>query len=312
MSAPTSRRKKRPKEEEEHENSERWMVSYADMVTLLMCLFIVMFAISQVDQRKYDALGAGLAESFGAPMTVLNAGSSSAEEGTGPKPIDIQKQAGVAPLAGQTSTSTATLSATGNTPVAQAAIDHARAQENKQIASDQLEALKAAQARLAAALKKAGYAQAARYRIDERGLTVSIISDKVLFESARADLQPAGLKILEAIGPTLRSLPNDLMIEGHTNQLALTSGGPYATNWELSASRATRVLRFFSSADGIPERRLAAAGYADQRPIVPVSDPASIARNRRVDVVILSTASGESNALIPSMIAAAERAANEE
>jgi chemotaxis protein MotB len=306
-------KKKRPKEEEEHENSERWMVSYADMVTLLMCLFIVMFAISQVDQRKYDALGSGLAESFGAPMTVLNAGASSADEGTGPQPVDIQQDAGVASMDGQTSPQpAATSSSTGSTPAARAAVDHARAIENERIAGDQLEALKEAQARLAAALKKAGFGAVAKYKIDERGLTVSIVTDKVLFESGRADLQPGGLKILEAVGPTLKSLPNDLMIEGHTNHLAVAPGGVYATNWELSANRATRVLRFFSEGGGIPEGRLAAAGYADQRPVVPLSDPASIVRNRRVDVVVLSTAPTESNALIPSMNAAADGAAKKE
>jgi chemotaxis protein MotB len=313
VSGGSSRRKKRPKEEEEHENSERWMVSYADMVTLLMCLFIVMFAISQVDQRKYDALGSGLAASFGAPMTVLNAGASTAEEGTGPQPIDIQQNAGVAPLAGQTSQQqTADAASSGVTSASQAAVDHARAVENQRIAKDQLKALQEAQARLDAALTKAGYRNAARYRIDERGLTVSIISDKVLFQSAMADLQPVGRNILAAIGPTLNSLPNELVIEGHTNQLALAPGGPFETNWELSTTRATRVLRFFSENDRIPESRLAAAGYADQRPLIPLSNPTSIVLNRRVDLVVLSTAPGESNALIPSMIAAAERAANEE
>lgn len=312
MSGSTSRRKKRPEEEEEHENSERWMVSYADMVTLLMCLFIVMFAISQVDQRKFDALGSGLAASFGAPMTILNSGASTAEEGTAAKPIDIQQQAGIAPMEGQTSPRPAPgPSSNGVTPASQAAVDHARALDNQRMAAEQLNSLKDVQARLDAALKRAGYGAAARYKIDERGLTVSIISDKVLFESAMADLQPIGRAILAAVGPTLRSLPNNLVIEGHTNQLALSPGGPFETNWELSTTRATRVLRYLTETDRIPESRLAAAGYAAQRPLMPLSDPTSIVLNRRVDVVVLSTSSGESNALIPSLIAAAERAAKQ-
>ncbi|MGV8846793.1 OmpA/MotB family protein [Tessaracoccus sp.] len=313
MSGSTSRRRKRAVDEPEHENSERWMVSYADMVTLLMCLFIVMYAISQVDQKKFAELGAGLSQSFGAPMVILDSGASTAEQGTAPQPIDIQTEAGVAPMDGQTSPNPATKSSsTGNTPAAQAAIDHARAMDNQRAAASQLKSLRDIQARLDLALKKAGYESVARYRIDERGLTVSIISDKVLFESARADLQPAGRKVLDAIGATLLSLPNKLMVEGHTNQLALTPGGPYETNWELSTSRATRVLRFFSSTEGIPESRMGAAGYAAQRPIIPLSDPSSIRLNRRVDVVVLSTAPAESNALLPSMNAAADRAVTKE
>jgi chemotaxis protein MotB len=311
MSAP---RRKRPESEEPHENSERWMVSYADMVTLLMCLFIVMFAMSQVDQKKYDQLAAGLSQSFGAPMAVLSSGSSTADEGSGAQPIDIQQQAGIASQDGNTTPkpttqNAATTAAAAQTAATQADVDHARAVENERIAQSQVADLREAQARLQAALVEAGYSAAARYLIDERGLTVSIVTDKVLFDSAQAELKPAGRGILHALGPTLKSLPNALMIEGHTNQLRLTPGGPYATNWELSTARATDVLRYLSESEGVPESRLAAAGYAAQRPVVPLSNPASLTLNRRVDVVVLSTAPTESNALIPSINAAAERAA---
>ena len=71
------RRRKKHHDEEEHENHERWLVSYADMMTLLMCLFIVLYAISQVDKQKFAALASGLQTSFGAPVTALESNSTS-------------------------------------------------------------------------------------------------------------------------------------------------------------------------------------------------------------------------------------------
>src|SRR3954469_25679145 len=84
------RRRTKHHEEEEHENHERWLVSYADMVTLLMCLFIVLFAMSQIDKTKFAALASGLATSFGAPITALQSNSPEKSVLDGlPAPVDI-------------------------------------------------------------------------------------------------------------------------------------------------------------------------------------------------------------------------------
>src|SRR5919206_151567 len=89
------RRRKKHHEEEEHENHERWLVSYADMVTLLMCLFIVLYAISQVDKAKFAALASGLSQSFGAPISALSSSTSGASVlDSLPSPADIE--AGIA------------------------------------------------------------------------------------------------------------------------------------------------------------------------------------------------------------------------
>jgi len=91
-----------------------------------------------------------------------------------------------------------------------------------------------------------------------------------------------------------------MIVEGHANHLPVTAGGPWPSNWELSAYRATTVLRALTGS-GVPEERISAAGYADTHPLVPVSDPAAVTTNRRVDVVVLSTASAEANALLPGI-----------
>jgi chemotaxis protein MotB len=277
--APHPGRKRAKKhEEEEHENHERWMVSYADMMTLLLVLFIVLYAMSQVDKAKFAALASGLNESFGGPISVTPAASP---EG---------------------SVLDATVSdAEVDTAAAQAAAE--RAERVAAEAQSAYEELAAAREKLAAALAAAGYPDAARFEIDERGLVVHIVADAVLFDAEEAALRPEGRAILDAVAPTLTELQNVLRVEGHANHLPVTRGGPWPSNWELSATRATTVLRHLAGG-GIPEPRMSATGYAETRPLVPVNDPTAINVNRRVDVVVLSTASAEANALLPGIDAA--------
>jgi chemotaxis protein MotB len=290
------RRRKRGHEEEEHENHERWLVSYADMVTLLMCLFIVLFAISQVDKAKFAALSSGLAESFGAPITAL--------PGTTPEGSVLDALPAAVNIAGGIAPQQPAPRAEVDAAASQAAAERAkRVAAEAQAAYDNLDAIRK---RIQAALDAAGYSGAARFEIDERGLVVHIVADQVLFDAERADLRPEGAQILDSIAPTLRGLPNQLGIEGHANHLPVTAGGPWPSNWELSAYRATTVVRYLATG-GVPEARMSADGYSSTRPLVPTSDPNAITLNRRVDIVVLSTASAEANALLPGLEAAHQK-----
>lgn len=298
-SAPHPGRKRAKKhEEEEHENHERWLVSYADMVTLLMCLFIVLFAISQVDKAKFAQLSAGLSASFGAPITALP-GTSPEGSVLDALPAAVDIAAGIAP--GQDAAQEEVDAA-----AAQAAAERARRVAGEaQAAYDDLAE---ARRKIQAALDGAGYGAAARFEIDERGLVVHVVADEVLFDAEHADLRPEGAVVLDSIAPTLRGLPNQLAIEGHANHLPVTPGGPWPSNWELSAFRATTVVRYLAG-DGVPEARMSANGYSSTRPLVPETDPNAITVNRRVDIVVLSTASAEANALLPGLEAARQQGA---
>lgn len=297
-SAHPGRRRAKKHEEEEHENHERWLVSYADMVTLLMVLFIVLFAISQVDKAKFAALAAGLSASFGAPITAL--------PGTTPQgsvldalPAAVDIAAGIAP--GQEASREEVDAA-----AAQAAVERAaRVAAEAQVTYDNLVEVRR---RIQEALDAAGYGAAARFEIDDRGLVVHVVADEVLFDAEHADLRPEGAIVLDAIAPTLRALPNQLAIEGHANHLPVTPGGPWPSNWELSAYRATTVVRYLAGA-GVPEGRMSAIGYGSTRPLVPVTDPTAITVNRRVDIVVLSTASAEANALLSGLDTASRQGA---
>jgi chemotaxis protein MotB len=294
-----SRGRAKKHEEEEHENHERWLVSYADMVTLLMCLFIVLFAISQVDKAKFAQLSAGLSASFGAPITALPGTSSPEGSVLDSLPAAVDIAAGIAP--GQQAAE----------EEVDAAAEQAAAERAARVsveAQDAYDNLAEVRRKIQQALDAAGYSGAARFEIDQRGLVVHIVADQVLFDAERADLRPEGAAILDAIAPTLVAVPNQLAVEGHANHLAVSAGGPWPSNWELSAFRATTVVRYLAGT-GIPQQRMSANGFSSTRPLVPETDPNAITVNRRVDVVVMSTASAEANALLPGLEAASRQGA---
>src|SRR4051794_14145417 len=293
------KRRAKKHEEEEHENHERWLVSYADMLTLLFALFVVLYAMSQVDITKFTAFSQGLREGFGAPVTILNDGAAIDAETESPlAPVQVQQQAAI-DGSEQTAADKAAAEAVAQQQAQQTAAE-------AQGAYDQLARTRDA---LSAALAAAGQSGAAQFVIDERGLVVHVVSDPVLFAPESAVLQPQGAGVLDAMAPTLAGLPNQIRVEGHANSLPVTRGGPWPSNWELSAVRATTVLRHLAEADGVAEDRMSAAGYGSTRPLVPDTDPNYVTVNRRVDVVVLSTASAEANALLPGLEAAAQAAA---
>jgi len=291
------KRRKKGHEEEEHENHERWLVSYADMLTLLFALFVVLFAISQVDKAKFAALASGLSEAFGAPVTALSSAGTNSEASVLDS-LDAAVDVQIPPA-----------------PAAQESVDaaaaEAAAQEAARVAAEakaEYDELAAARDAIDAALAAAGYADTARYEIDERGLVVHIVSDPVLFGPEEADLRPQGRDILDAIAPTLAGLPNRIGVEGHANHLPVTPGGRWPSNWELSAYRATTVVRYLAAA-GIPQDRLSGTGYSDTHPLVPKTDPNAVTVNRRVDIVVVSNASAEATELLPGLDAPAQAAA---
>ncbi len=275
MSAHKGRGK--PHIEEEHENHERWLVSYADMVTLLFCLFVVMFAIGAVDQEKFEEFSNGLTAGFGAPLSIVSSADGILDE-SGVIPVPVDLKAALDPRS----------PASPEAPVKETDPQPGVRAEAKAEAEN----LRAVKEALDAALAAAGLQDSVRYRLNERGLIVSIITDKVLFPADRADLSDRGRQVLDTMAPVLAAIPNHLAIEGHTNQ-APTRPKFYASEWELSSARAVTVLRRLSDANGLAPGRLSATGYGQTRPLWPIDDAFGREVNKRVEVVILSLASAE-------------------
>jgi chemotaxis protein MotB len=280
MSGGGHKRRGHEEEHEEHENHERWLVSYADMMTLLMVLFIVLFAISQVDQRKFAALKTGLSAGFGAPVAILTGGDQLLDPGgaVAPDSVNLSGSAGSTNRNAQINPQAAVDPAT----VAKLAQATSQAQVKQEVRN-----LSEAQKELQKALDKAGSPKSATFSFNERGLVVTIATDNVLFGSGSDQLQPQGRRILDTLAPTLKALPNHLSIEGHTNSIPIHTSR-FPSNWELSGGRASNVLRHLRNRDGIPFRRMSFTGFADTEPRVPASDPRALTLNRRVEIVVLA------------------------
>lgn len=250
--------RKRRGQEEEHENSERWLVTYADMLTVLMALFIVMFALSVVDKAKFEKFKEGLNGDLGNGVSLLDGGPGLQQAGN--STIDLQS-----------------------------AITALNEKESRQQAADrERDDLERARQAILQSLVAKGMQDSVRFRLDERGLVVTVVTDDVLFDLGSATLRPRGTAVLDAIAPALQALPNQVTVEGHTDDLPIS--GRFASNWELSAERATSVLRYLLDRHDLQPGRLAAAGYADQRPLTPNVSPAARSANRRVEVIVRATA----------------------
>ena len=279
------KRRGHEEEHEEHENHERWLVSYADMMTLLMVLFIVMFAISQVDSKKFMALKSGLESGFGAPLSMLDGADALLDVGgaVAPDQENLAGRAGDANSDPQKSQSDSKLKAEVN-PAAVADLVN---KTNQAAVKQEVDNLKKAQQELQKALAAAGMSKEASTRFTERGLAVSIATDKVTFTSGSATLLPRGRKIIDALAPTLRKLPNRLEIDGHTDSNPISTA-QFPSNWELSGDRASGVLRYLAGAHKIPYSRMSSGGFADTEPVKKGKDPTSMAANRRVEIVVIA------------------------
>ena len=273
----TGRRRTKHEEHEEHVNHERWLVTYADMLTLLMVLFIVMFAMSQVDQKKYSALKNGLAEGFGNSSTFMK-GSDSILEGQEANLIpDLGNNEMFAQLPKDQQQLVVQVIDSQNERTAQASSGAAKAETSR---------LSRIRDEIEAELRKRGLGDDVQATIDERGLVVSLVSRHVVFESNVAALSARGQLVVDTLAPVLRDLPDPLRIDGHTNQ---ASGNPkyYATDWDLSAARAVTVLRRLSEVDGVPAARMSVSAFGHQRPLLDPDEPGSQQVNKRVDIVVL-------------------------
>ncbi len=284
-----ARSRRREVHEEEHANHERWLLTYSDMITLLMVLFIVLFAISQVDQKRFEELKQGMAAGFGQ--------SSSPFQGS----HAVMPQAQLDPMSPVTP-----LPAQGARPdqvtmqeLAQRAPD--RSQEY-QDARAEVARLTALRRKIARVLKQHGFLRDVAMRIDERGLSISLVSRHIVFRANVADLTLRGRRVLDVLAPVLRDLPNQIDVDGHTNQVKVKPKY-YPTDWELSAARAVTVLRYLDEHGHVSGSRLSAVAYGHERPLIDPAKPGSQALNKRVDIVVLSTASEDTRKLFARVLA---------
>jgi chemotaxis protein MotB len=270
MAATATRPSRRRKavHEEEHENHERWLVSYADMLTVLMCLFIVLFSISSVNISKFKDLQRSLQSAFSGQAVaggraIMHTGATARTEraqATPPLPALMPKEAIVR----------------GTAPTGAAQ----RAQE----AAAEQEQFRQLKRRVDAAAAELGLRHAVQTQIRERGLVVRLLTDGVFFDSGSAELKPSAVPILQRLSAVLAAEGrHPVVVEGYTDSQPIT--GRYPSNWELSGARASTVLRTFA-AGGVNQGRMSVSGYGQRHPIATNTTAAGRSKNRRVEVVM--------------------------
>jgi chemotaxis protein MotB len=267
MSASRSRKRRGPAAE--HENEERWLLTYADMITLLMALFMVLFSLANVNQAKVKALSKSLNEAFSGK--ILPGGKALQQTGAEEKDGEPQPEPPI--------------------PAITALVgDASKAQSTDAAKREQDEFTKIKRA-IDAYARKNGLQSKVSTTITQRGLVIRLLTDKVLFDSGQAVLKPQATPILSRVAQLLNVAgDHDVMVEGHTDNVPI-QGSVYPTNWELSTARASRVVRFLID-NGAAKMRMAASGYAALHPISENTTEAGRSRNRRVEVVVLRSQAG--------------------
>ncbi len=239
----------------EHVNHERWLVSYADFITLLFATFTALYALSKADANKAKAVADGMREAFGTAtpqMIPMEAPESEAIPSTkhrrppGKSDERSKKKAGK--------------------------------QEFEQM-KDEMERF----------LMTKGALNKVQIDLQERGLRVSL-KEGGFFESGKAEVKTDAYAILAELAAKLVKYNNQLRVEGHTDNVPIRSR-TFPSNWELSSARATNVTRVLSEKFGVPAGKMSATGYGEHRPVAGNDTEAGRARNRRVDLVVLSSGS---------------------
>lgn len=259
-------RKKKP---EEHSNHERWMVSYADFITLLFAFFVMLYSISIVNTGKFKILSESLTAAFTEPQRSL-------------EPIQI----------GDLARSPAELPKVSVSDPDFEPIRPVEIRQMSMLADVDPEELREASQQLDDIQKQVE--QAMQDMIDEGVIAVNrseywieiTMNAEVLFDSGSATLYPRMVPVLTKLGKSLRDFPNNVHIEGHTDTVPIRTDN-YPSNWELSGSRAATVVRLLEFS-GVRPNRLAAVGFGEHYPVASNSLASGRAKNRRVVAVVLA------------------------
>jgi chemotaxis protein MotB len=241
----------------EHENHERWLITYADLITLLLIFFIIMYAMSKVDTSKYSILAQSLNMEFRKADSLLPQGQgvmgsvSTAKANEGEKTQNAEKDR--------------------------------KEKEDKELREKQLQDLLE---KIQRTIQQQNLQAQISATDTPRGVAVTL-NDLFLFDLGKAELKKEAYPILNQLASLFPALNTTISIEGHTDNLPLATGSTYRDNWGLSNERSLSVLRYFINNAALEPKQFISTGYADTRPVANNNSVENRAKNRRVEIVVL-------------------------
>ncbi|MEC9488813.1 MAG: OmpA family protein [Halanaerobium sp.] len=235
---------KKKKKKKKDLSSPAWMTTYGDMMTLLLCFFVLLYSFSVLDMERFKYVITAIKARLG----VMEGGKTLTEGQAVEQGFDNNQL----------------------TDLALSRMEFARLREA-----------------ITQYLEEKDLRDSVMVETSQRGLEIHFTS-RVLFDLGKAELKPAAREVMEKIAGFLHQIDNQILVEGHTDDLPINNE-EYPSNWELSTTRATTVVRFLIEQEGIAPFRMSAAGYSKYRPLVPNNSSQNRAKNRRVDVIILRT-----------------------
>lgn len=257
----------RRRRQEEPENHERWLVSYADFMTLLFAFFVVMYAISSVNEGKYKTLSHSLMAAFHTPSRTI-------------EPVQVGVLARTReqnPMAFDT--------VPRNMPLPEQLISKNDLESLDLEPSESDSPLERISKRIVEEMRPLIEADLITIRKTSLWLEVEL-STTILFDSGSVSLVVQAKEVLEQLADILQPFPNPIRVEGFTDTVPINTP-QFASNWELSAARAARVVRLFEQ-EGVEPVRMAAVGFGEHRSTGDNDTPEGRSRNRRVSLVILA------------------------
>ncbi|GAW92926.1 OmpA family protein [Calderihabitans maritimus] len=235
---------KKDREDIREQGAPAWMVTYSDLMTLLLVFFVLIYSFSVLDVQKFKAFIASFPG-----VGVLDKGTA---------PLDWEQKF-----------------AEGNTP---------GVEENLPRPESRLDPLVGVYALIQQYLQEKGLEEDVLATYEDRGIALDI-KERILFDSGKADLKPEAKEFLDGLAGLLSKLPNQISVEGHTDNRPINTV-EFPSNWELSAARASRVVRYFTEKHNLDPRKFVVVGFGEYHPVAPNDTPENQAQNRRVVIVI--------------------------
>ncbi len=269
------------RKEPEADNELRWLTTYGDVVTLMMAFFVMLYAISQVDQQKFLLFVSGLEDVFqneSVSEGLLEGGEALVGAASNEPEVGDAGIEGIQILDGMPTRDNDSVAPPPPPPTDPSAPAPRLLTQNDLIAVREA---------LSMAFSAAEIGTAPTFELDSRGLVVAIATDGVLFGSGEFTISENGSELIGIIAPILADFDNQILVEGHTDSVPLNNAG--YTNWNLSADRALAVLNIMHSTYGIDPTRLSATGYGEYRPNASNETPEGRSANRRVELVIVAS-----------------------